>query len=275
MGGRHPAIVTLAWALALLPPGLGTAWGQGAPMPRPSKPGFIRAADALLAALGEPGRHSRLPGTDDPAVRAYLAEAQGLTRTLGTAQSPASNLDEFDDLCAKGAKVAVSYSLAGLEDHMTKDMSAAQTASTIQTLQSENVARYFSVMFPALLYTQHCMAVFMPAMEAFMAGLPADQLTDTRREGIRKMRAGVEQQVFGMLRMVADPGLSPKARDRILSQLETDWDGLILTMPSQDRTRIATGLSQLSTTVRSDAKARIAGLGLRVAQVKCGALCSV
>jgi len=245
-------------------------------VPTPAtKEDFGRAADALLAEIGEPGQRVSMPEADDPVTQRFLVQARGLTESLGTSAQPAASLEEFDSICGKGTKVLITYGLAGLSTQVNKDTNQSEVAAIAQRVMGENFKKYFTVFFPTMLFNQHCTSAYMPAAERLFTELPTGQFTPARAEGLRKVRRGVLEAIQGALTIASDPGITAKGRGIILTQLETDWDGLVLALPAAERTNLAAGIAKLSATFPADERARVAKLALRVSDVKCSALCSI
>ena len=238
-----------------------------------SKQDFIQAADVLLSVIGEPPR-ADLPKADDPIVHRFILQAQNLTRLLGTREMPVTQVEDIDVLCRKGAQIQTAYMLAGLSDRASESNSAASGTRIMQQVMAENTKKYFDIFLPLTLYELHCQAVQMPPLEG-VASNSSRKLAGAGMDYLYQLRKGAIQMIVGSLIMTSDLRLT-QDRHAILSQLETDWDGLVLPLSVEERTQLAAEMGRLSNSMATDAAAskQIKSLGERIANVKCGALCA-
>lgn len=225
-----------------------------AAMPVGSKAGYVEAAEALIAEVGEPGQRSQMPGGAAPIVVRYLSEAQSLRNSLGSSREPATDIGEGVAICEMGAKITAAYTLAGMADRISIDLPQDKVASDLQALQAENIQKYFDIFLPNMLFNQHCSAAYMPAFEKFVANSEPDYFDDVRRGGIVQMRSGVTEMVLGMLHILSDPGLTAKQREMVWSQLDEDWTRLVMALAPADRERVEALISGLSSNIPSESR---------------------
>lgn len=263
--------------------GAQTTWTQDAAVaeaPSPtSKEDFIKTADVLLALIGDPAqvaqRTDDLPKSDNPVVHQYILEAQNMTRWLGTAEMPVTQFEEFDALCGKGQRVLGSYGLAGVGTRIAKDTPPAEAAMTIQLLVFENQSKYLDVFLPSTLFSFHCSAAFMPALDRLYSALPKEQITAIRINGIHQARLGTVQMIAGALMLTTCPGIAAQDHGSILDQLETDWDNMVLILSPDDRSHLADMANKLSESFPEDIRKRVQALVERIPQAKYDAICSL
>jgi len=232
---------------------------------------FVSTANALLDKLGDTTKSSSLPGATDPTVRSYVAQTKVLTRTLGTPAVPAEDVNEVSSLCGPGIRVLVGYLLAGTGNQAAaKDTPPEELAAKLKELGGKNVLRYPEVVLPGALFVEHCMAAYMPSVEATLAPVPKERYNDQVRHGVAEIHKGDGDVIDGALTDIRDPGLSVEFRRQSLDQLEIDWDNLVLALSSAQRTELAHRLSDPGEDVIG---ARLKRLRERIGTVKCGALC--
>jgi len=246
------------------------------PPGKTDKQSYSAAASALIAILGQPGARSSLPNSEDPAVAAYLNEVRAMTVLLGTNSMPATSMEEYEALCGTASTVMTTYVTAGVNERISKNMSEAEFLAALQKRQQENIPKYWGVIFPLTLYSQHCTAVFAPLAEAYISNIRAgDPAEKIRIDGARNFGANTHDLVRGMLLTLVDPGLTQKGRDIMMSQFEKDWDGLILVMSPEQRVATTQQLSQAVPLLSTELGTRIKVLAARTSAAKCGTICSL
>jgi len=246
----------------------------GSTASRASKQEYIKAADALQLVIGEPGANSSPPDSDSMIVRRYFQQANGLTELLGTPEFPADDLSELETLCAKGNKIVISYGMLGLANRLTKGMPVDQSVPLTRQVVAENSSRYFSLIFPGMLFNQHCIAAFVPSLEKFWRALPKDERTEVRLAGIRQVQRSVSRAIEGMFQIIESAAVPSAIRERAILQLEKDWDNLVLTLANDDREKLKSKMKSVIPRLSSPISDRVKNLVLRLENVNCGELCS-
>ncbi|MBS0410574.1 MAG: hypothetical protein JSR86_11715 [Proteobacteria bacterium] len=245
-----------------------------APEPDPSAgfSDFMTAGDALLVAIGAPGRPA-LPKADDPVAHRFIAEAETLTRSLKVDHAP--SMDVLQAACGESSKVMVAYEMSGLEPSILRNASDPKVAATVRVTAEKNLRRYFDVVLPTMLFSLHCSAASVISIEDFLAKLPKAEMTDVRIGGAHKVQSGSLHMLQGMLSVLSDPALPSGDKGRIIAQLETDWDEMLLVLPSQSREGLRSLTVQVALRLERDQRVRLDALAQRVGKVRCGVICAI
>jgi hypothetical protein len=220
---------------------------------------FIKAADALLAKVGKPGEKSQMPAADDPAVKAFDAQAEKGMTALGTDAMPVTGFDSFDTFCGKTTNIVGAYVSAG----------GSGGASDPQQM-ARNVEHYLRQMFTPLLFSAHCIASHAPFLEKTLT----EQNLRTKPEAFQKVRGGVYAQVAGLLQMAAADDAKPDERKRILDLLSSDASKFAIVLSPEQRRQVAAMAQEAEAKLPADRRGQLGSFRTVVTGAPCGKLCS-
>ncbi|HEX2764753.1 MAG TPA: hypothetical protein VHM92_13035 [Allosphingosinicella sp.] len=210
-----------AGAVALL---LGACDKQGSASSSPATTdetaAFTAAADALAAKLNTGG-----PRPDDPAVKAFEAQAERGLRTLDSGALPLRGYESYDALCGKTAMIVAAYINLGVD----KAPAASRTEVMIR-----NAEKYRDQMFAPTLFSAHCSAAHLPFLEKAAGADMAGKAT-----ALQQARMGAYGQVLGLLQMAGDPTLDEPRRRRAIEQLAGDAANFAIILSQAQRQELA------------------------------------
>lgn len=183
---------------------------------------FARASTALIERLGTIESERAAVGIADAATRADLATIDAAMGQFGSAAFPVDGLNSFDDVCGRLNALNVRYALDGLVAYRRAGGSVDGPA--MLRFGGRNVARFQDE--TALLTDRlvQCQAQHIPALVAMVASLPADQLTETRRSGLRSLRQGNAGTILGVMINARDSTIRAANRARLLASV-VRWTG--------------------------------------------------
>jgi hypothetical protein len=122
-----------------------------------------------------------------------------------------------------------------------------------------NTAQYQDEIARAGAYLLRVQGAGLEAISDFVATLPAAQMNAARRDGLRKIRLGINEMVTGIVLMLRAPDLRPENRAILLDALDEGAATLAASTPPADRTaliaQIDTVLASLSSLEREKALA--------------------
>jgi hypothetical protein len=223
---------------------------------------LVKSGAALEAKVGEPGKNSAMPGPDDPDYKAFAAATEKGMTALGTDAMPADGLDSFQKLCGPAARITVGYLSAGTGGVAEGEAKAAA--------MNANAVKYMDQVFTPLLYSAHCTAVHMPAVEKV-----ADEKPDEKMQAaMRQVQGGAFGQAMGLLQIAGDPSLDAARHKRALDLIASDAGNFALALNRAQRQQVAQ-LADSVTQANAGAKGPMEQVKAAVAKAPCGKLCGV
>lgn len=183
--------------------------GQG---PAASTPLDDRSAAAAVRRFNEmangAAQAGSLPRIADPAVRQVLEAAWDRKLTDPRRRAGADDVLVLARFCEAGASVWQRYT-----DFVPRGRARADVKANIATFGDE--------IMPGLAFSARCTATLMEATVAYLARLPADQRTETRQDGLDRVRIGASQVARGLLTTM-DESPIPPAHAAILATALTE-----------------------------------------------------
>jgi hypothetical protein len=253
-----------ACGLALLLAGCGnTGGGSGGD----ETAALVKTGQTLETKLGVPGEKSDMPGVDDPDVKAFNAAAEKGLADLGTSAMPVAGLDSYDKLCGSAAKITAAYVSAGVGAVGPGGLPMNDQAKVAK--MTANSIRYMNQLFVPLLYSAHCTAVHLPAVNKELEGR---DLTG-KGDGVAKIRNGAFGQANGLLQMAASSDLDADKRKRVLDLLARDAGNFGSAFNAEQKQALVQMAQQLGAT-NPQAKAQTDSFAADLQKAPCGKLCS-
>ena len=228
---------------------------------------LVQAGQALEAKLGAPGEKSQMPAADDAAVKAFDAQAEKGLADLGTPAMPVAGLDSYDRLCGSSAKIVAAYVSAGLgpvQGGLPMDDKAKSAKMT------ENANRYLNQMFTPLLFSAHCTAVHLPAIEKALGG----QDLSGKAGAIAQVRGGAFGQAHGLLQMAGSGDIDAVRRKKVLDLLVRDAGNFAVVLNQAQRQELAQQAQQIGQAM-PDTRAQTDKIASALTGSACGKLCSI
>lgn len=262
------ALLTVsACGLALLLAGCGKTGAGSAGGGSDETAALVKAGQALEAKLGAPGEKADMPGVDDPDVKAFNEAAQKALTDLGTPAMPVAGLDSFDKLCGSTAKITAAYVSAGVGAVGEGGLPMNDQAKVAK--MTENSNRYMNQLFVPLLYSAHCTAVHLPAINKELEGRDLTGKT----EGIAKIRNGAYGQAAGLLQMAGSNDIDAGKKKQVLDLLARDAGNFGTAFTSEQKQALVQGAQQIGA-ADPQAKAQTDRFATDLQKAQCGKLCS-
>jgi hypothetical protein len=197
--------------------------------------------------------------------------------------SPAFPLDgfaTFESVCEPINRLSVRHGLDGLSEFARPPGSPPPTpeemqvfVGKMQVLQLRNAARYQDEITVLAGGVMRCMVRHLPALSAFLAGLPEEELTPTRLKGADGMRRGGSQALLGFSISLRDPTIRPANKARLRAYVAEVAAPLAAVMTPAMRTEFAATLGNLPPTQDAEVLATTALLKAAMADTTCEGLC--
>lgn len=101
-----------------------------------------------------------------------------------------------------------------------------------------NTSKYQDEVARAAAYLLHVLAAELEAITDFVQTLPAAQMNEARRAGLRQMRLGINEIVTSVTLMLRSPGLRPENRIILLDTFSDTAEALAASAAPADRTAL-------------------------------------
>jgi hypothetical protein len=255
--------------------GAGPAGGQEAP-----QADFAKAVAALSERLGPTESGPHIESTDTAANAADLAVIEQALDQLGTPAFPLDGFASFEAVCDPLNRLSVRHLLDGAAELRRPADAPPPTATEtqaftarLQALQLRNAARYQDQMTVLSAGGLRCMVKHFPALAAFAAGLPPEQVTITRLNGIRQMRLGSMQSLLGFTTALRDPTTTAANKARLRAYLTEIAPPLAAALTPELRVSLTAQLDSLPPTLDREAQATTDALKAALAITTCEGLC--
>lgn len=243
----------------------------------PGAVAFNRAADAVIAASGEPGKGTPLP-ISDPRVQTLLAVSD-FDAVFGDAPLTVSDIPQISDICGKANRIQVTYGLANLASAMPSNPNNApmkELQRRLIALENHNTITYQDVTIPMRAFAMRCLAREMPLLAAFFKALPQEQRTPVRLGGLAQMRLGIAQELIGAIVITEEHDeLSPKNRHIALAAAAAAAPNLTAALQMPERSRIVAFATSAKATAATDDQAALEAIIKAVADEHCEGLCQI
>ena len=225
--------------------------------------GLSKTIFAEIDALARKTRQSgTLPRWSDAAHRAVLARFWDEDALLGQPPHKTADVPLLLDIADDHRALLKTYLIFTRKADDLPDMAA-------------NGFEFQDELARAFAFQVAWMGASVPAVEDFVAGLPAADFTEIRRQGLRQMRLGFVELIAGAGFFIRSPRLSDENREIVAKALARHAETLARSLLPEDRQAAAanarTTLSVLGAGGKADMQTFIAAMS----QTRCDALCAI
>jgi hypothetical protein len=222
---------------------------------------FTKAADALIAKVGQPGEKAEMPAANDPAVLVFNQQSEKALTALGTPAMPIDGFASFDAFCGKTASIVGAYTAVG---------TGGGTDAAAQQRMATNVEKHFEQLFVPLLFSAHCTAEHMPFLQKTVG---SD--VESKKDALQQVRQGAVGQVGGLLQMASAPDLDPARRRRIAELLSADAPKFAIVLGKAERAQMAQLADAAKPNLPEEARGQADKIRAAFEQTECGSLCAM
>lgn len=233
---------------------------------------YVAAMQALADTVA---RTDSAPDTTDPVLVRGTREAKALRAVIGTPKLPITQLSTMNSLCTPALKVMLAYYDIGLGTRMKAATSDAERQAIKSQVETENAERYFEQLSPFMLLNVRCNASHMPAIETFLASIPAGQITPAQVDGVAQIRSGAHDQIEGLITAASGPAAGEERRLRMLGELAQDIDLMLTPLTPADKAGIAQEVLKLRPSLSVAGKVKADTITMALTKSGCGKLCSL
>ncbi|MGQ4275402.1 hypothetical protein [Terrihabitans sp. B22-R8] len=219
----------------------------------------FEALDALVRQTREQGD---LPRWSNPAHAQVLARLWNVEATLGSPPYLASDMPALFTIAEKAGAVFKTYLLFSPKSDIAPDTAA-------------NSAEYQDEITRAAAYMTKVFAVQLEATSDFVATLPPAQMNGSRREGLRRVRLGIMEQVSGFTLMLRSPGLRSENRILLLDALNGSSGPLTKAISLADRAAMMAQIDAALPSLSEAERDKALTLKAAFASQDCTGLCAL
>lgn len=220
------------------------------------------AFQALDALARQTRTHGELPRWSRPDQARVLARIWDATATLGAPPYRSADIPALLTIGERAGAVYKTYLLFAPQTGSVPD-----TAANTLTFQDE-ITR-------AGAYLLQVQVAQLEAAADFVGTLPAEQMNETRRKGVRMMRLGAVQQVTGLALMLRSPELRPENRELLLDALGASAGKLTAATPITDRTAMKAQIDAVLPSLSAREREKAQMLASAFANQDCAGLCAL
>lgn len=224
------------------------------------------ASNAAFQALDALARQTRaqgdLPRWSKPEQAEVLGRFWDARATLGAPPYRSADVPALLTIGDRAVAVFKTYALFTPKDGTLPDTAA-------------NTAEYQDEIVRAGNYVLQAQAAAFEAITDFIKTLPADQMNEARRSGLRQMRLGVTEQITSITLMLRSPGIRPENRDLLLDALGGVAAKLAEATSPADRAAMAAQIDAIMPSLTEPERAKAQALKSAYTQQSCTGLCAI
>ncbi len=241
---------------------------------------YFAAAQKFEALKAEALKKNELPRLSDKQAAETLAILSNKSGSFGSASFPMNEEAMDQDLCGAVNKVQAAYSMSILgidalyeEKKFPLKDDPDNVSQIFDELMSRNTIKYQDELFPLLAFGDDCLAASVPLLTDFMARLPPEQMTQTRRQAIAKFRENMNSMALGALGNLRDPNLSEQNKTLQLKAVLRNLPVLSSVLPLKAREQLNGAVEAALPSVPKAHQAEGAALAKILTDPKCEGLC--
>ena len=239
--------------------GVAPASADIAPAHQAEAASAYQAVDALARRTRAQGA---LPRWSNPEDAKVLGRFWDVRATLGTPPYRGADIPALLAIGERAGTVYKTYFLFAPQGGAVPD-----TAANSLEYQDE-IAR-------AGAYQLQVQAASFEAVADFARTLPADQMNETRRQGVRMIRLGAVQHVTGLTLMLRSPGLRPENRAVLLDALVETAARLAAATTIADRAAMTAQIDAVVPSLSGAERSKAETLKAAFARQDCAGLCAL
>jgi len=218
------------------------------------------SVDSLIKLYGGKGV---LPRLSDPVDGKVLADIWDMPAILGQPPYPAENLAALLDIIEKQARILQIYALFSPQPGRK------------QPDQAANAVEFQDELTRARVFLLRAAGGALSAINDFSYNLKEEDRTEARGKGLRQMRLGLQEIVFGSAIALRGTGLSDANRLMIAQGFAENAAGIAAALAPPDRNALVSALQSVSPSLKPDAQKAIAGFATTMAAAPCEGFCLV
>jgi len=185
-----------------------------------------------------------------------------------------ADMPEVMDLCDMANRNDMGLLFFGVKSRIDPKWSDAEKVRKLTPLIEQNSIDFQPELTTLLPFQIRCMGLGMPLLEGFIRALPADQMTQVRRDGLTKMRNGYAQMLTGMLMNIGETRLSISYRGAVAEALAEASPALASVLSLSQRAQLLEVVQKSESTMPREFKTARERIERALQNPECSVLCT-
>lgn len=188
------------------------------------------------------------------------------------------SIDELEvdlGICDTANRAVMSLVVFDLKDGIDPSGDPQRRIEDAARLMSRNLLFFQDELKRLRPFLFRCQAKAILKMQKFFADLPKEDLTETRRKGIAKMRSGIKIAYASATQGVFDEGIREGYRLAMLESLAETADAFAMVMPLKERETIAASARAASARVEKRYRGHLDKIAEAFGNETCEAICRI
>lgn len=190
----------------------------------PGAKAYLEAAAQFNRLAGGKVGDDHVPRLGEPEVAELLNKMSDVHAVFGDGDFGQQDMASLMPVCDKANEAVMRYTFSGsikLKSQIRNGEPLPGLVPQLAALMTANTLKYQDEIMPLMAFSMHCMGYSLPPLEAFIAGLKPEDVTDVRRSGLQQMRTGVSNMLLGAMRSAIEPAIH-SANQRLLMDASAD-----------------------------------------------------
>jgi hypothetical protein len=236
---------------------------------------YFASVSKLNKQLGSVDSGINAPSLNNADTMQLYKEIEQGIEGFGTAAFPVSGIDTFERVCAPLNEASVKHLFVGAAAiKALKDEPAIQQKK-LGELFAANSVKYQDYVTILTAANVKCMALHLPFLAEFVRNLKPEEMTEVRLGGLRQMRQGGTNTIFGFIAYLVNPGYSTANMQRAATAATRYAPAYVATMPLAQRATVLSQLKSLKANVKPQFLADYSKIELAFSSTDCRDLCLI
>jgi len=164
-------------------------------------------------------QNGQMPRISDKEAAKLFVVLSDSDRFLNSPAYQLKDLDSLMGICGKATSISMSYLYFNLKKNVNPKNDPSAVALQVAKVMENNTLSFQNELEQLQPFISRCTAKEIPLLNEFIASLPPEQLTATRRAGLQQMRNGISQIYIGSLLVASNSAYKESYRSKILQAL--------------------------------------------------------
>jgi hypothetical protein len=235
---------------------------------------YLEASAKFEALVSESAKQRKMPRLKEKQAADVIFVLSDIQRFLNSYTYQIKDVDLLMDICGKANAAVMSYALFNLEANLDKRDDPQLIALKVQKLMERNIQTFQDELARLQPFQIQCMATGIPLISEFVESLKPEEMTDVRRDGLKKWRYGVFGMYVGWLQSINNPQLSKSYRLIILQSLADTASAFAPSLQLPVRKQILDFAKSVQSVSSNDFHLPLAKIIQAMSDMSCEGLCA-
>jgi len=214
-----------------------------------------------------------MPRVVSPTAAALIAIMSDSERFLVKPQFGVEHMGILMDVCNNANQTVMAYMLFDLKNRVDINATSTTIARQVSVAMNRNAHMFQTELESLHPFLVRCLAQEIPLMTQLMSALKPEELTDTRRAGLRQARIGILGAILGAIQASSDKSLTESYRAAVLHAIADNSLLFASALTVADRQQLLTGLASTQKSVPSEASGHLQKIVEAMSDNNCTGLC--